>query len=163
MTDGRVGSGGRRSMLLSQRTPTFMDRDSSRLGNFDIPSGEPWPTFTINRNLMVAAVVGAVLVSLRWDLDVRYAAGHGATDRGGRCAPVDSHVEVDAGRTGMVGGGWRSWPPRAISVPWAGGACPTSGVVPIVTSTVGWWSSTPTPATPPVAPVPADTEAATSG
>jgi hypothetical protein len=66
------------------------------------------------------------------------------------------------GRIGIVGGGWTKRPPRPMPVPWDGGASPTRGVVPTVTSASGLLSS-PTPTTPPLAPSPAETDADSRG
>src|SRR2546422_9416724 len=63
---------------------------------------------------------------------------------------------------GIDGGGLRKRPPRAMPVPWEGGASPMTCVVPTVTSASGL-PSRPTPTTPPVAPCPAETDTATRG
>src|SRR5205814_7658804 len=80
----------------------------------------------------------------------------GAVERRWRSGPAYP------GRIGIVGGGWKYRLPKPTAVSWAGGASPITLVVPRVTST-SRLSPKPTPTTPPVAPWPADTDAAATG
>jgi len=86
---------------------------------------------------------------------------------GGRPRPDGAACSVSGGsaaypgRTGIVGGGCRRLPPIPMPVPLDGGASPSNGVVPSVTSASGL-SPTPRPTTAPPEPSPTDAEAATA-